>query len=40
MITRISAAGLAVQYLEDGYTGVSVLDKGISGWKVAGFKIL
>ena len=35
-----SAVGLAAQYLEEGYTGASVLDKGISGWKAAGFKIL
>ncbi len=35
-----SAAGLAVQYMENGYTNVQVLDKGIDGWKQAGFNVL
>jgi rhodanese-related sulfurtransferase len=35
-----SAAGLAAQYMEDGYTHVKVLDKGINGWKESGFNVL
>ncbi len=35
-----SAAGLAVEYTDKGYTRMKVLDKGISGWKAAGFNML